>query len=305
MHYLVTGGCGFIGSHLVHQLIALGHQVTVLDDLSTGSRDHLAKGAHLVEGSILDEALVSSLLKDAKDGCFHLAAIPSVERCLHEWHTTSQVNVLGTVSVFEACRKAPTPVPVIYASSAATYGLHDGALTEDEISMQPASSYGVDKLACEFYGHIAWHNHGLPNIGLRFFNVYGPGQPKNSPYSGVITCFMAAHEQGKPFTIFGDGKQTRDFIFVGDIANSCIAAIQLEQKQAAIYNVCTGKATSVLEIASVMADIYQVPLKVDHQPARLGEPKRSVGSFNKLRASIPNIGEFISLKDGLRQTIGV
>lgn len=304
MHYLVTGGCGFIGSHLVRKLVALGHQVTVLDDLSTGFKENLAPGARLIEGNILDEALVSSLLGEAKDGCFHLAAIPSVERCLHEWRATSEVNVLGTISVFEACRKAaPNPVPVVYASSAAAYGANDGMLVEGVTAMKPASSYGVDKLSCELYASIAWANYKLPSVGLRFFNVYGPGQPKDSPYSGVITCFMAAYEQGKPFTIFGDGKQTRDFIYVGDIADSCITAMQSSGKQDAVYNVCTGHATSVLDIASAMADIYAEPLKVDHQPARLGEPKSSCGSPDKLRQAMPELVEFLSLADGLKRTL--
>ena len=122
-HYLVTGGVGFIGTHLVGKLIESGHAVTVLDDLSAGKEENLVPGAKLVIGDINDEALVTSLLKDAKDGCFHLAAIPSVERCLNEWQTVSRINVLGTISVFEACRKQPKPVPVVYASSAAVYGL--------------------------------------------------------------------------------------------------------------------------------------------------------------------------------------
>ena len=303
MHYLVTGGCGFIGGHLTHTLVALGHQVTVLDDLSAGKRENLPAGATLVEGDILDEELVTSLLKEAKDGCFHLAAIPSVERCLNEWRTISQINVLGTISVFEACRKATIPVPVVYASSAAVYGPFEGMLVEGETVPEPASSYGVDKLSCEHYAHIAWRNYKLPSVGLRFFNVYGPGQPKNSPYSGVITCFIHAHEQGLPFTIFGDGLQTRDFIFVGDVVDSCIASMQSENLQDGVYNVCTGQATSVLDIASNMADIYGVALHVSHQEARMGEVRSSLGSPEKLRAEIAGAHETVSLSEGLRQTI--
>lgn len=303
MQYLVTGGAGFIGGHLVRKLLADGHQVSVLDDLSAGTRENVPSQARFIEGTILDEEQVSHALEHAKDGCFHLAAIPSVARCLNEWELISRVNVMGTICVLEACRKAASPIPVVYASSAATYGPYDGLLTEDETPMKPASSYGVDKLACEYYASIAWQNYALPSIGLRFFNVYGPGQPKDSPYSGVITCFMNAHEQGEPFMINGSGEQTRDFIFVGDIADSCMAAMQREKKPGSVMNVCTGSATSVLDIAAAMADIYGVPLNVQHREARIGDVMHSLGSAARLTSTLPELGQFTSLADGLRQTL--
>ena len=301
-HYLVTGGLGFIGTHLVRRLIDLDHDVTVLDDLSAGKEKNLVKGAKLVIGDIADESLVSSVLNDAKDGCFHLAAIPSVERCLNEWPAVSQINVLGTISVFEACRKQVSPVPVVYASSAAVYGLHDGVAVEN-IAVKPASSYGVDKLACEYYAHTAWHNYQLPSVGLRFFNVYGPGQPKSSPYSGVITCFMHAYEQGKPVTIFGDGKQTRDFIYVGDIVDGCIAAMQSDNKTSEVYNLCTAHGASVLDIALTMANIYGVEPVIEHQGARVGEVRHSLGASEKFRADIGAVSEPIALAAGLKKTV--
>lgn len=304
MHYLVTGGCGFIGGHLTRALLARGHQVTVLDDLSTGKRENLAPGATLVEGSILDQELVASLLLNKVDGCFHLAAIPSVERCFNEWAATSEINVLGTVAIFEACRKHPSgPVPVVYASSAAVYGPYDAPVSEDHMLPKPTSSYGVDKLSCELYGQIAWSNYGLRNVGLRFFNVYGPGQPKGSPYSGVITCFMHAFENDQPITIFGDGQQSRDFIFVGDIAEACMAAMEHEAKQSEIYNVCTGVRASILDIATTMAEVYGKPLSVEHKDARTGDIRHSLGVPDKLRGAMKHLPTPITLREGLSKTV--
>lgn len=302
MRYLVTGGCGFIGSHLTAQLIALGHEVSVYDDLSTGTKDKLAQGATLIEASILDEQCLNQAL-ESMDGCFHLAAIPSVERCLTEWKRVSEVNVIGTINVFEACRKQEKKVPVVYASSAATYGPYDGVLTENETPMQPISSYGVDKLACEFYGHMAWLNYKLPNIGLRFFNVYGPGQPKDSPYSGVITCFMHALENNQPLMINGDGTQTRDFIYVGDIARGCIEAMKNLTSGSETLNLCTGVATSVNDIAEAIAAAYDKPLNKTHRAARIGDVAHSLGSTKKLKNHLPDLPQMVSLTEGLRLTV--
>lgn len=303
MHYLVTGGCGFIGSHLVRALLAQDHKVTVIDDLSMGTKEALPKGATLIVGDILDEAHLTEVMRSGVDGCFHLAAIPSVERCLTECYRTSEVNVLGTVSVFEAARKAANhPIPVVYASSAAVYGADHTDAIREGASVAPISSYGVDKLTCENYAKVAWQNYGLPNVGLRFFNVYGPGQPRNSPYSGVITCFMDAFEKKNPIRIFGDGEQTRDFIYVSDVANAMIGAMQMPNKSNDVYNLCTGKAVSIKHIAEIMAEIYGLPCEMDYQVARVGDIRHSCGNPDKLLQAV-SMPAMKNLKDGLTLTI--
>lgn len=303
MHYLVTGGCGFIGSHLVRALLTLNHRVTVIDDLSMGTKAALPEGVSLIVADVLNEASVIDVMRNKVDGCFHLAAIPSVERCLTEWYRTSEVNVLGTVSVFEAARKAAAqPIPVVYASSAAVYGADHMNAIRETASIAPISSYGVDKFTCESYAKIAWQNYGLPNVGLRFFNVYGAGQPRNSPYSGVITCFMDAFEHKQPIRMFGDGEQTRDFIYVGDVANAMIGAMEMPNKSNDVYNVCAGKAISVKTMAETMAAIYGVTCEMDFQRARIGDIRHSFGNPDKLLQAV-SMPALKSLKEGLTLTI--
>lgn len=301
--YLVTGGCGFIGNHLVRHLLEEHFAVTVVDDLSTGSRDNVPDGVHFVEGDIRDQSLMTELLSQA-DGCFHLAAIPSVERCSKEWQFTSDVNALGTISVFESAAKAARghACPVLYASSAAVYGAASAEAPLDEtMPIAPISSYGVDKFACEHYGRIAWRNYQVPNVGLRLFNVYGEGQPKDSPYSGVITHFIRALEQKKPLTIFGGGNQSRDFVYVGDVVRAMVALMRAPM-QSEIYNICTNVPTSILSLAQMLKELFGDTQEINYQPERLGDIPYSLGSNAKLYKKNP---EFIytSLKEGLEKTL--
>ena len=184
--YLVTGGAGFIGSHLVDALHAAGHSAFVLDDLSTGKRENLPEAATLVEGSVTDAPLVREIMGKV-DGCFHLAAIASVERCNNDWIETHQVNMTGAVTVFDAA--VHHKVPVVYASTAAVYGAATDFPIVETARMQPLSAYGADKRCIELHAQVGWHVHGIPSAGLRFFNVYGPRQNPYSPYSGVISIF--------------------------------------------------------------------------------------------------------------------
>ena len=214
--YLVTGGAGFIGSHLCEALVARGDSVRVIDDLSTGHRHNLPPGVPLIVGDVADPDAVARAMEGV-DGCFHLAAIASVEQGVTDWLGTHRANLTGTITVFDAIRRQGSRIPVVYASSAAVYG--DAAHRADRRNRPcpPLSAYGADKYRCELHARVASHVHGIPTVGLRFFNVYGPRQDPKSPYSGVISIFCERISAGQPITSSATASQTRDFVYVGDV----------------------------------------------------------------------------------------
>lgn len=206
--YLVTGGCGFIGSHLASALVAAGHWVRILDDLSTGKRENAPAAAELIVGDVADPSDVAAAMHGV-DGCFHLAAIASVQRCVADWAGSHRVNLEGAIHVFDAARRARPgkTLPVVYASSAAVYGDNPNTPLDEAAELKPLSAYGADKVGCELHARVAAHVYGVPTIGLRFFNVYGPGQDPSSPYSGVILIFAKRIVAGEELTVFVDGEQ--------------------------------------------------------------------------------------------------
>ncbi len=202
-----------------------GDSVRVLDDLSTGSRDNLPSGVTLIEADVADPDAVRAAI-EAVDGVFHLAAIASVARGVTDWLGTHRANLTGTITVFDAIRRGGAPIPVVYASSAAVYGDCATVPIAEDAERRPLSAYGADKYACELHARVASHVHGIPTTGLRFFNVYGPRQDPRSPYSGVISIFCERVARGAPIDVFGDGGQTRDFIFVADVVAALLAGMQ-------------------------------------------------------------------------------
>ena len=250
--YLVTGGAGFIGSHLCEALLARGDAMRVLDDLSTGKRENLPPGVPLIEGDVADPPTVRAAV-DGVAGCFHLAAIASVERGVTDWLGTHRANLTGAITVFDAVRATRTPI--VYASSAAVYGDAATIPIVESSEPRPLSAYGADKLGCELHARVASHVHGIPTVGLRFFNVYGPRQDPRSPYSGVISIFCERLRRGAPINMFGDGGQTRDFVHVADVVAALLAAMRLAPAEAPVFNVCTGIATPVLALAHTIADL--------------------------------------------------
>ncbi len=296
---LVTGGCGFIGSHLVAALIARGDEVRVLDDLSTGSRANLAPGAALTVGDIADGATVRDALAGC-DACFHLAAIASVERGVRDWPGSHRVNLSGSIAVFDAARERG--VPVVYASSAAVYGDHADLPLDEQAPTRPLSAYGADKLGCEQHARVGGLVYGLPTLGLRFFNVFGPRQDPRSPYSGVISIFCDRLARGEPVAIYGDGGQTRDFVAVGDVVAALLAGLGKAGPAAPVLNVCTGRATSVLELAHVIAEVCGAAPAVTHLPPRLGEIRHSLGDPTRLRTEL-GLGEPRGLREGIAEII--
>jgi UDP-glucose 4-epimerase len=302
-NWLVTGGCGFIGSHLVEALIARGDRVRILDDLSTGRREHALPGTELVVGCVTNAELVASAMRGV-DGCFHLAAIASVERGRTEWLGTHRTNLSGTVAIYEAARQARAggPVPVVYASSAAVYGDNPNIpLSEDERPM-PLSAYGADKLGCELHGRVAWHIHRVPNVGLRFFNVYGPRQDPRSPYSGVISIFVDRLRAGRGIDIHGDGGQVRDFIFVKDVVRHLLAAMGKATAENHVFNVCTGQGTSIAALAQAIGRALGREPAITRQLPRQGDIRLSLGNPAKAVRFLEVAAE-TTLDHGLQATV--
>jgi UDP-glucose 4-epimerase len=303
--FLVTGGAGFIGSHLVHALLEEGHAVRVLDDLSSGHRENLPQQVELAEADVTDPAAVESAIDDV-DGCFHLAAIASVARSHRDWLRSHQVNLTGTINVFDRARpsRRRREVPVVYASTAAIYGNCGSFPVDEESPAAPLSAYGADKHACELHARVAGAIHGVPTVGLRFFNLYGPRQDPLSPYSGVISIFADRLLRGEPVEIFGDGEQARDFIYISDAVRALGRAMRVASTGAFVFNVCTGKATSVRSLADTMAELCGTKLVVRHRPARCGEVRISIGDPQRAVEQLGFTAQ-TTLTDGLEMTLDV
>jgi UDP-glucose 4-epimerase len=299
MNYLVTGGCGFIGSHLTDALVAAGHHVRVLDDLSTGRLENLPPSAEFIRGSVADRNIVRRAMQ-GMDGCFHLAAIASVMRCEQDWAGTHATNLGGLIAVLEAVRERK--LPVVYASSAAVYGDAAPVPANEGSPVAPISAYGADKRGCELHAGAGTASFGIPTLGLRLFNVYGPRQDGASPYSGVISAFCDRLSQGAPITIWGDGQQTRDFVYVGDVVTAMLTGMARLPDTPRVINVCTGRAISVLELARVIGGLCGVRPVIDHRPGRVGDIAASRGDPSLLHAALGVVAG-TTLAEGLRHTV--
>ncbi len=305
--YLVTGGAGFIGSHLCDALLRDGHAVAALDDLSTGKRGNLDPRVSLILGDVADPLAVRAAAEGV-DGVFHLAAIASVERGNQDWPGTHRVNQGGTVAVLDAAR-AGGRMPVVYASSAAVYGDTGQAVAREDRMPAPLTAYGADKLGSELHARVAGLVHGVPTLGLRFFNVYGSRQDPGSPYSGVISIFADRIGRGEEVVLHGDGAQTRDFVHVGDVVAHLLAGmerlgdpVQAPGNMAARFNVCTGRAVSVRSLAEILAGLHGVPLRVLRGPARVGDIRHSCGG-NEAAVAALGVRARLRLEQGLAELL--
>jgi len=304
--YLVTGGAGFIGSHLVDGLLAAGHGVRIIDDLSTGSRDNVSGApgqAELIVGDVADRDLVGRAMAGMA-GCFHLAAIASVQHGNEEWLATHNANLTGAITVYDAAREHGG-LPVVYASSAAVYGDNADVPLDEDAATQPLSAYGADKLGCEHHARVAGQVHGVPTTGFRFFNINGPRQDPNSPYSGVIAIFAERLSKGQGITILGDGGQYRDFVFVADVVRYLQAAMRrLHDKGEGtdVFNICRGKATSILQLAETIAQVLEMTPDISHGEARMGDIYASLGNPSRLQDTFAFSAE-TELAKGLAATL--
>jgi UDP-glucose 4-epimerase len=302
---LVTGGAGFIGSHLADALLARGHRVRVLDNLSTGKRANLPLDnprLELIEGDVADIGAVQAALA----GCTavaHLAAVASVQASVDDPVGTHQSNFIGTLNLCEAMREQGVR-RVLFASSAAVYGQNgEGTAIDEDTPKAPLTPYAADKLASEHYLDFYRRQHGLEPAIFRFFNIFGPRQDPSSPYSGVISIFAERALAGLPISVFGDGEQTRDFVYVADLVTLLVQALEAPQVEAGAVNVGLDRATSLNQLLAALADILGNLPPVTHGEARAGDIRHSRADNRRLLARFV-FPEPTPLRDGLARLLG-
>ncbi len=308
--FLVTGGAGFIGSHLVDRLLEEGHEVRVVDNFSTGRRTNLVRLAEdprleLLEGDVCDPDIVGEAVK-AVDYVLHQAAIPSVPRSLEDPWSSHRANVEGTLRILMAARDAGVK-RVVFASSSSVYGDIVGGCSEvraktEDLAPAPLSPYAATKLAGEGYCRSFFHSFGLETVILRYFNVFGPRQDPSSPYASVVPRFAASMLKGGRPVIYGDGRQTRDFTYVGNAVEANLEACLVSGAAGGTFNVAAGESVSVLSLMEIMAELLGVEVEPEFAPPRPGDVRHSMADISLARKILgyePKIG----LREGLLKTL--
>jgi UDP-glucose 4-epimerase len=297
---LVTGGAGFIGSNLVDALVEQGHEVRVLDDLSTGYAVQLNPAARLIIGSVDDAGTVTT----AVDGCdvvFHQAAHRAVLRSVEHPLATDSANTHGTLTVLDAARNTGVK-RVVYASSSSVYGGADLRPTPESAPLVPKSPYAVSKLAGEHYCRVFTELYGMETFALRYFNVYGPRQRPDSQYAAVIPLFIDALRARKPPTVHGDGKQSRDFTFISDVVAANLAAARAPAEAAGrAYNIAGGDEYSLLDLLAILGDILGVEPEPEHTDPRAGDVRHTCADVTAAERDLGWRTE-VSFEDGLKAT---
>jgi UDP-glucose 4-epimerase len=302
MRYLVTGGAGFIGSHTVDELVRRGHDVVVLDNLCTGKTDNLSRARSkikLIEASITDREAVREACCGV-DRVIHLAAQTSVPRSVEDPIETNLINVTGTLNVLVSAREAKAK-RVVFASSCAVYGQTAVLPIRESANLAPVSPYGVSKQAGEAYGRMFQEMGGLEFVALRYFNVFGPRQDPGSPYSGVLSLFNAALSSGTQPTIYGDGEQSRDFVYVANVVDANLLASEVASAPGLATNVGTGRRCTLNQTLALLGKITGLPSAAKYAPAREGDIRDSQADIDLAREVFdyhPRIG----FEAGLRST---
>ncbi len=297
---LVTGGAGFIGSHLVRGLLRRGHEVRVLDDLSSGARSNLqGLQVELIVGDVRDQAVVQRAVQGA-DWVFHLAALVSVPGSMDDPVGCYEINLTGSLNVLWAAHQAGVR-RVVLASSAAVYGEAQGPVKEDA-PKAPLSPYAASKLAMEAAGRLFTTAYDLPTVALRFFNVYGPLQPPDSPYAAAIPIFTQALLEGRTPVIFGDGLQTRDFVYVEDVVQANLLAAEREAAVGRVFNIGGGSSVSILGLIEVMRELIPGSPAPVHGPPRPGDIRSSQADISGAREALGYRPE-TALEAGLQKTV--
>lgn len=306
-YYLVTGGAGFIGSHLVDALVDSGNRVRVLDDFSSGKPEHLENARRsgkleVIRGDVRDPATVQQAVAGT-DGVFHLAALVSVQQSIAEPRRSHDINAGGAFNVLEAVRRAGVG-RVVLASSAAVYG--DGSVPAREglTPACPLSPYALDKLVAEQYAGLYGRLYGLETVALRYFNVYGRRQDPASPYSGAITVFTDRLRHNATVTVYGNGEQTRDFVHVADVVRANLAAMTASHTGFSAYNVGTGNAVSIKRTLEILAGIIGKPPVVEWLPERPGDIRHSCADLRLIHEAL-GYAPTLDLATGLRELVTV
>ncbi len=301
MTYLVTGGCGFIGSHIVEALAAEGHRVRIFDNLSSGYErniSHIGGAVEFVQGDVRDADAVLQVTRGA-DYVFHEAALVSVFDSVNRPVDNNAINITGTLHVLEAARQHRVK-RVVMASSAAVYGNNPQLPKREELTPEPESPYAIGKIVGEYYFGVYYKLYGLETTALRYFNVYGPRQDPGSMYSGVISKFSATLARGERPNIFGDGLQTRDFVFVKDIVQGNLLAMRSPRAgKGNVFNLGTGRQSSLLDLLTALNRLTGQELEPIFHPFRAGDIRHSVSDIARARAELGYVPQF-GLDEGLR-----
>ncbi|MEG3078960.1 SDR family NAD(P)-dependent oxidoreductase [Halomonas sp. 5021] len=297
---LVTGGAGFIGSHTVDLLLASGYSVRVLDNFSSGRQANLPEHKHLdvMQGDIRSREDVSAAMRGITH-CLHLAAQVSVSRSVEDPYDSATHNILGALNVMQSAAQAKV-TKLVYASSAAVYGVPTQLPLTEESCQQPLSPYGLEKWVDERYAALLASLHNLPSLGLRYFNVYGPRQDPHSPYAGVVARFIDRLLAHQAPIVYGDGHQSRDFIYVGDVARANLTALFSEQ--CGICNVATGQRINLLELIDLLNHFTGCSLPAQHLPAKAEDIQHSYGDPQRL-AEWLSLSPQWTLSEGLSELI--
>lgn len=301
MFVLVTGGAGFIGSHSVEALLENGAKVRVLDNLSSGHLHNLSArrdALEFIDGDVRDLECVERCMQGVTH-VLHLAAQVSVPASIKDPLHSHSVNSTGFMHVLDTARRHGVQ-RMVYASSAAVYGIPAVLPLNEESAVMPLSPYGLEKLVNDYSAKLYSDLYDFSALGLRYFNVYGPRQDPRSPYSGVISKFADWAIQGQDFTVYGEGLQTRDFIYVGDIARANVAALQSSAR--GVVNVATGRSVTLLELAKAFETSVARSIKVHHAPARDGDVPHSSVTPKRMHAEL-GIGDTVALPDGLQRLV--
>jgi UDP-N-acetylglucosamine/UDP-N-acetyl-alpha-D-glucosaminouronate 4-epimerase len=303
MRVLVTGGGGFIGSHLVDRCLAEGHDVRVLDNFATGRREnllHVAGDIELVEGDIQSYERVHNAVRDCEI-VLHQAALPSVPRSVQDPLTSNASNVTGTLNVLSAARDSGVR-RVVYASSSSIYGANPTFPKTEDLAPAPLSPYAVAKLAGEGYARSFHEVYGLETVSLRYFNVFGPRQDPLSQYSAVIPNFITAFLEGRAPIIYGDGEQSRDFTFVENIVDVNLRAMDAEGGAGGLYNVAMGESTSLNQLIEELRGLTGREISPEYAPRRVGDVLQSLASIERARDEL-GYEPVVSFREGLSRSL--